>query len=208
MFGAQISVLSYPLDSGRKDTAIDSMFVPLVPKMYYTAKALHLIFMVAWFAGLFYMPRLFIYQTEASQKSEAERKALVDQLKLMSNRLWYIITWPAFILTTTFAIWLLVINPAYLQQPWMHVKLGFVALLIGYHLSLQWMYKKLQNDQYPMNSMQLRFYNEAATILLFAIVFTATFKNTMSGVYGILGIVGLGVLLSFGIMLYKKLRKN
>jgi putative membrane protein len=208
MFDGQISVLSYQSDSGRKDTAIDSMFVPLGPKMYYTAKALHLIFMVAWFAGLFYMPRLFIYQTEASQKPEGERRALVDQLKLMSNRLWYIITWPAFVLTTSFAIWLLVINPDYLQQPWMHVKLGFVALLIGYHLSLQWMYKKLQNDQYPMNSMQLRFYNEAATILLFAIVFTATFKNTMSGLYGILGIVGLGVLLSFGIMLYKKFRKD
>ncbi|HKK38325.1 MAG TPA: CopD family protein [Cryomorphaceae bacterium] len=184
------------------------MFVPLMPKMYYTAKALHLIFMVAWFAGLFYMPRLFIYQTEASQKPEGEREALVDQLKVMSNRLWYIITWPAFILTTGFAIWLLVINPGYLQQPWMHVKLGFVALLIAYHLSLQWMYKKLQRDQYPMTGMQLRFYNEAATILLFAIVFTATFKNTMSGLYGILGIVGLGLLLSFGIMLYKKLRKN
>jgi len=176
--------------------------------MYYTAKALHLIFMVAWFAGLFYMPRLFIYQTEASQKPETERRALVDQLKLMSNRLWYIITWPAFILTTGFAIWLLAINPDYLQQPWMHVKLGFVALLIGYHLSLQWMYKKLQRDQYPMSSTQLRFYNEAATILLFAIIFTATFKNTMSGIYGIFGIVGLGVLLSLGIMLYKKFRKN
>jgi len=176
--------------------------------MYYTAKALHLIFMVAWFAGLFYMPRLFIYQTEALQKSETERKALVDQLKLMSNRLWYIITWPAFILTTSFAIWLLVINPDYLQQSWMHVKLGFVALLIAYHLSLHWLYTRLQKDQYPMTSTQLRFYNEAATILLFAIVFTATFKNTMSGLYGILGIVGLGVLLSFGIMLYKKLRKD
>jgi len=184
------------------------MFVPLRPKMYYTAKALHLIFMVAWFAGLFYMPRLFIYQTEASQKPETERKALVDQLKLMSNRLWYIITWPAFILTTGFAIWLLVINPAYLQQPWMHVKLGFVALLIAYHVSLHVLYKKLQKDQYPMSSMQLRFYNEAATILLFAIIFTATFKNTISGFYGILGIVGLGVLLSLGIMLYKKARKN
>ena len=87
-------------------------------------------------------------------------------------------------------------------------KLGFLALLSGYHFSLQWMYGKLQKEDYPMTSMQLRFYNEAATILLFAIVFTATFKNTMSGLYGILGIVGLGVLLSFGIMLYKKFRKD
>jgi len=177
--------------------------------MYYTtAKALHLIFMVAWFAGLFYMPRLFIYQTEASQRPETERKPLVDQLKLMSNRLWFIITWPAFILTISFGIAMLVMTPSWLQQPWMHVKLAFVGVLIIYHFSLNWIYNRLQKDRYSMSSTQLRFYNEAATILLFAIIFTAIFKNTLSGLYGILGIVGLGVLLSFGILLYKKLRKN
>jgi len=175
---------------------------------YLTAKSLHLIFMVAWFAGLFYMPRLFIYQTEALQRPEIERKVLAAQLKLMANRLWFIITWPAFILTVVFAIWLLMLNPDYLSQPWMHVKLGFVFLLIIYHLSLHWMYGKLQQDQYPMTSSQLRFYNEAATVLLFAIVFTAIFKSTMSGIYGMLGIIGLGIALSLGILIYKRLRKD
>ncbi|MCH2214989.1 MAG: CopD family protein [Flavobacteriales bacterium] len=175
---------------------------------YLTAKSLHIVFMVAWFAGLFYIPRLFIYQTEANLRQQPEKKAVIDQLKLMANRLWYIITWPGFVLTVVFAIWLLILNPGYLSQPWMHVKLVFVSLLIAYHLSLHWLYRKLQRDQYPMTSTQLRFYNETATILLFAIVFTATFKNTMSGIYGILGIISLGVLLSLGIMLYKKFRKN
>jgi len=173
--------------------------------MYYTAKALHLIFVVAWFAGLFYMPRLFIYQTEAVNGKGEE---VVEQLKLMAKRLWFIITWPAFILTTAFAVWMLIQNPDYLKLPWMHVKLGFVALLIGYHFSLHWLYRKLQADTYPMSTMQLRFYNEVATVLLFAIIFTAVFKSTMSWIYGVLGIVGLGIILSLGVLLYKKVRKD
>ncbi len=154
------------------------------------------------------MPRIFIYQTEAYAKREADGPALINQLKLMSNRLWFIITWPAFILTLFFGISMLVMEPGWLSQGWMHVKLSFLALLSIYHLSLHWMYKKLQIDVYPMTSMQLRFYNEAATILLFAIIFTATFRDAISWIYGVLGIIGLGVLLSLGIMLYKKLRKN
>ena len=173
--------------------------------MYLSAKALHLIFMVAWFAGLFYMPRLFIYQTEAAH---GKKQAVVGQLKLMAQRLWRIITWPAFILTLGFGIWMLALNPAYLSMPWMHLKLSFVAILIGYHLSLQWLYKNLQKEKYPWSSTQLRFYNEVATILLFAIIFTAVFRDTTKWVYGVAGLIGLGVLLSFGIMLYKKVRKD
>jgi putative membrane protein len=176
--------------------------------MYLTVKALHLIFVVAWFAGLFYMPRLFIYQTEASAVREPGQDRVVAQLKLMANRLWYIITWPAFILTTGFASWLLILNPSLLEMPWMHVKLGFVVALIGYHLSLHWLYRKLQNDRYPMTGTQLRFYNELATVLLFAIIFTAILKGTMSWLYGVVGIVGLGVILSLGIALYKRIRKD
>jgi putative membrane protein len=175
---------------------------------YLTAKALHLIFVVAWFAGLFYMPRLFIYQTEAARKKEDGTPLLLRQLKLMSNRLWYIITWPAGILTTGSAVWLLIQNPGYLQMPWMHVKLGFVLLLFAYHGSLHWLYLKLQRDQYPMSSTQLRFYNEAATILLFAIIFTVTFKDVMSWLYGVGGLIFLGISLSAGILVYKKMRKS
>jgi putative membrane protein len=176
--------------------------------MFYTAKALHIIFVVAWFAGLFYMPRLFIYQTEVASKKADGHLAVVKQLKLMANRLWYIITWPAGLLTTAFAIWLLIINPAYLEMPWMHVKLGLVLLLFFYHGSLQWFYRKLQNDIYPWSGAKLRFYNEAATILLFAIVFTVVFKDTLSWLYGVAGLLALGIALSAGILLYKRARKD
>ena len=74
--------------------------------MYLYPKALHIIFVVSWFAGLFYIIRLFIYHTEAEEKPESERKALQDQFKIMENRLWYIITWPAAILATVFGVWM------------------------------------------------------------------------------------------------------
>ncbi len=176
--------------------------------MLLAAKSLHIIFVVAWFAGLFYVPRLFIYHTEARDKSQAEREILTAQYKLMTRRLWYIITWPACILAVGFAIWMLVLYPPYLQMAWMQLKLAFVVILLGYHFSLHWLFRKLQTDRYPMTGTQLRFYNELATILLFAIVFTAVFKNTSGWYYGVLGIVGLGVVLSISIMLYKKARNR
>jgi putative membrane protein len=172
------------------------------------AKALHIIFVVAWFAGLFYIPRLFIYQTEAADKPVQEREVLTPQFKLMTWRLWYIITWPACILATLFAVWMLFLLPAYIQMPWMHVKLGLVAILLAYHGSLHWIFLKLQKDQYPMSAGKLRFYNELATLLLFAIVFTVVFKNTSSWYYGVLGILALGVALSAGVMLYKRFREK
>lgn len=175
---------------------------------FLAAKALHIIFVVSWFAGLFYIPRLFIYQVEARELPEAEQPAVIRQLKLMARRLWFIITWPAMIITFLTAIALLLISPGFLAMPWMHVKLGFVFLLLLYHISLHILFRKMQRDRYPMTSGQLRFYNELATVLLFAIVFTVVFKNTMSWAYGVGGILLLGIVLSVAILLYKKSRKK
>src|SRR5690606_33807016 len=130
---------------------------------------------VSWFAGLFYIPRLFIYQTEALLLPENERGAVIKQLKIMARRLWFIITWPAMIITFLTAIVMIVIAPGYLSLPWMHVKLGFVFLLLLYLISLHIMFNKVQVDSYPLSSGKLRFYNELATVLLFAIVFTVVF---------------------------------
>lgn len=174
--------------------------------LFLAAKALHIIFVVAWFAGLFYVPRLFIYQTEAAAEPEPARKLLTDRFKLMARRLWYIITWPAFILATLFAVWLLVLYPSYLSMPWMHLKLGLVALLILYHLSLHVLFRRLMRDEYLLSSLKLRLYNEVATLLLFAIVFTVVFKNTSGWYYGAGGILLLGVVLMLAVKIYKRLR--
>ncbi len=172
------------------------------------AKSLHIIFVVAWFAGLFYIPRLFIYHTEAKEKEEPARQILTSQYKIMTKRLWYIITWPACVLAVGFGLWMIYLYPTYLSMTWMQVKLGFVAVLLVYHLSLHWLYIRLQSDLYPLSSTQLRFYNELATVLLFAIVFTAVYKNTSGWYYGVLGILSLGVILSLAIMLYKRARQK
>ncbi len=172
------------------------------------AKALHIIFVVAWFAGLFYTPRLFIYQTEAQAREEPIRSALIAQLQLMTWRLWYIITWPGGVLATLFAIWMLLINPNYLQLPWMHLKLGLVLLLFAYHGTLQWLFAKLQKGEYPMGTQALRMFNEVPTLLLFAIVFTVVYQNISAWYYGLAGIVALGVVLSIAVKLYKQSRSK
>lgn len=175
---------------------------------YNYIKSLHLIFVITWFAGLFYIPRLFIYHIEANSKPSPVKEILTEQLKLMAKRLWYIITWPSAILATIFALWLLRIAPYWLEQPWMHLKLAFVVLLFTYHFKTHMMFKTLQRNEINYSSNFMRIWNEGATLILFAIVFLVILKNTLNMVYGLLGLIGLGVILMLGIRLYKKTRKN
>ena len=119
---------------------------------YNYIKALHLIFVITWFAGLFYIPRLFIYQIEASKKPSPDREILGKQLALMAKRLWYIITWPSAVLATIFALWLLLIIPGWLTQGWMLVKLGFVVLLFLYHFKTHQMFGELQKGEVKYSS--------------------------------------------------------
>ena len=147
---------------------------------YYYLKSLHLIFVITWFAGLFYIVRLFVYQIEASQKPSPEKEILGKQLKLMAKRLWYIITWPSMILATGFAIWLLAMRTFYLTDGWMQVKLGFVVLLIAYHIKCHLIFKDLQKDHVKYSSNFMRIFNEGATIILFAVVFLVILKNAVN----------------------------
>jgi len=177
--------------------------------LYYNyIKALHLIFVITWFAGLFYIPRLFIYHIEASKKTKQEADILVPQLKIMAKRLWYIITWPSAILCIIFAFWLLLLIPSWIAQSWMQIKLTFVVLLIGYHLKTHQIFLKLQKDKIVYTSMFMRIWNEGATLLLFAIVFLVILKDSFHWVFGLLGILGLGLILVLGIKLYKKIRMD
>lgn len=175
---------------------------------YFYIKALHLIFIITWFAGLFYIPRLFVYQIEAADKPSPDKEILGKQLKLMAKRLWHIITWPSAILATLFGLVLFVINPSLLQQPWMHVKLVFVVLLFIYHFKTHQYFKQLQNDVIKKSSSFMRIWNEGATFILFAVVFLALLKNALNGVFGVVGIIVLGVLIMLGFKLYKNIRKK
>ena len=176
--------------------------------LYNYIKSLHLIFVVTWFAGLFYIPRLFIYHIEAWQKPSPDKEILSEQLKLMTKRLWYIITWPSAILCTVFAIWLLVLMPGWLEQPWMHVKLAFVVLLFVYHIKCHQIFKQMQRDEVKYTSQFMRIWNEVATIILFAVVFLVILKSAFNWIYGIVGMFVLMILLMLGIKLYKRYREK
>lgn len=171
-------------------------------------KSLHIIFIVTWFAGLFYIVRLFIYQREAQEKTDVEKRVLTDQFKIMSSRLWLGITWPSAILTGILGPWLLIKLPGYLNQPWMHLKLFFVVLLYVYQIYCHKIFKDQQKDQYHLDSTQLRIWNEVATLFLFGIVFLVVFKSltnwTMFGV----GMTTLSLSLIVAIFLYNRKRKK
>lgn len=173
---------------------------------YNYIKSLHLIFIITWFAGLFYVPRLFVYQIDAFYKPLPDKKILGDQLKIMVKRLWFIITWPSAILATFFAIWLIVLQPAWLQQSWMQVKLVFVFLLIIYHLKTHQFYSQIQKDIIKKSSNFMRIWNEGATFILFAVVFLVVLKNAINWVWGVIGIIMLGVLIMLGFKIYKNIR--
>ncbi|NAS31771.1 CopD family protein [Flavobacteriaceae bacterium R38] len=177
-------------------------------ELYFYIKALHLIFVITWFAGLFYIPRLFIYQIEAFHKPSPDKEILGKQLKLMAKRLWFIITWPSAILAVFFAIWLLILAPSFLLQGWMHLKLTFVVLLILYHLKSHKIYKQLQVDVVKYSTTYMRIWNEGATVILFAIIFLVILRNSLSWIFGVIGLVSLAVLLMLGIRFYKKIRNK
>ena len=171
-------------------------------------KALHIIFVITWFAGLFYIVRLFIYFAEAAKKEDPIKDILQTQYKLMSKRLWYIITWPSAVLASLFAFWMLYLEPSYLLMPWMHVKLSFVLALYFYHAGCHKVFIQQQKGIVKFTSFKLRIWNEVATILLFAIVFLVVLKSTISWVWGVVGIILFGLLIMLGIKLYKNIRKK
>jgi len=180
-------------------------------ELYNYLKSLHLIFVITWFAGLFYIVRLFVYQIEASQKLSPEKEILQKQYKIMTYRLWYIITWPSSILASLFAFWMLFftdLGKAWLHMPWMHVKLGFVFLLYLYQAKCQQIYLQLQRDEVKHTSNFMRLWNEGATIILFAVVFLVILKNAVNWIYGVLGIILFSVLIMLGFKFYKRIREK
>lgn len=169
-------------------------------------KALHIIFVVTWFAGLFYLPRLFIYFTEANARPELEKQILQEQLLIMQKRLWYGITWPSCILTILFGASLLHTWFPLKENPWLIAKLFFVFFLFLHHLSLGFILKKHKKFEIIFSSFQLRIWNEVSTVFLVAIVFLVILKDILSMGYGLIGLFGFIVALMGGILTYRKLR--
>ncbi|HET8828726.1 MAG TPA: CopD family protein [Pelobium sp.] len=176
--------------------------------MYRYILAIHIIFVVSWMAGLFYIVRLFIYHTEANEKPEQERVILQKQFQLMESKLWNIITTPAMLLSVCAGLAMLYLNPYLLHTDWMWVKLVFVAGLLIYHFMCAGIIRQLKDGRFWMTSTQLRLWNELATIFLVAIVFTVILKNAVDWIYGLTGLVIFAVVIMMAVKVYKKSREK
>ncbi len=171
-------------------------------------KALHLIFMVCWFAGLFYMVRLFVYFSESDNAHGNNAKIFKIQYLLMQKRLWYIISWPSMILTLIFGGLMLYINPAYLSMFYMQIKLVFVTLLIIYHFLCHLIYLKQKKFNSNFSSLTMRIWNEVSTLFLIAIVFVVVLKNELDGFYGLMGFFVISLILFLFIKWYRRIRNQ
>lgn len=176
---------------------------------YLYIKALHIIFVVTWFAGLFYIVRLFIYFAEAAEKPEPERSILQSQYSVMQKRLWYGITWPSAILTLIFGFSIVYILGLYNSLPdWLIWKLGFVFALYIYHYLCHKIFKQQQRGIINYTSTQLRVWNEIATLFLISIVFLVVLKSSLSMLWGIAGLILFSAILMIAIRIYKRIRES
>jgi protoporphyrinogen IX oxidase len=172
-------------------------------------KALHIVFVVTWFAGLFYIVRLFIYHTEAESKEEPEKSILQNQYKLMESRLWYFITWPSMIITLILGN---ILAWPYLSESqtysWLIPKLVLVAGLVFYHLGCHSIFRQLQNNVIKYSSFQLRLWNEVATLFLFAIVFIIVMKDLLDWKWAVGALLVIAIIILLSVVRYKKKRET
>lgn len=173
---------------------------------FLTAKALHIVGFVSWFAGLFYIVRLFIYHAEAGERPAAERAVLQPQLELMAARLWRIITVPAAVLTLIAGVymsWFKAVSEGGLPG-WLHLKYALLVGLYAYHLACGRIRRRQEAKTSAWSSRHLRIWNEVATMFMVAIVFLAVFKRVTSVPWAVGGLLALGISLMLGIRLYRK----
>ena len=175
---------------------------------YLWFKSFHIIGVVVWFAGLFYLVRLFIYNVEVQTQKEEIMDVFNKQYSLMEKRLANIITTPGMVLAVIMATGLLYMQPSYLSQAWMHVKLLFVIFLLIYHLYCYRIMNQLNNNQFNFSGQQLRALNELPTLLLVVVVMLVVFKNQFPTSAASWLIFGLILFMAASIQFYAKWRRN
>lgn len=174
---------------------------------YLWFKSFHIVAFVAWFAGLFYLPRLFVYHVEANEQPEAVRTILKKQYALMERRLYSIIMTPAMVVTIGMAIGMVSLAPDLLQQTWLQVKLGLVAVLVAYHFYCKRIMRQLEAGETPFTAQQFRWLNEFPTFLLVVVVMLAIFKNDIPRDATGYVVVFMAVAFAASIQLYARKRR-
>lgn len=178
--------------------------------LYTILKAVHIIFMVSYFAGIFYLVRLFVYYKDTDGFDENKKQVLREQYVFMARRLWNIITVPAGVIMLLSGVTLIILNSGLMKMPWFHLKLTFLLGLGIYHY---WCWKKvlqmknLNGNILPVKNIKLRQANEIATFILFLVVFTVILKSMVIEYWWQL-ITGFFVLVFVILMTVKLVNKN
>ncbi|MFV0530631.1 MAG: CopD family protein [Flavobacteriales bacterium] len=179
-------------------------------EFYNIIKAIHIIFMVSYFAGIFYMVRLFIYHTDTQTEDEPKKTILQQQFIKMEGLLWNIITVPAFVLMVLTGLLLLITNweTIFKGAAWMHIKLTFLITLFVYQFLCWKIIRQLKNNIFNYTSLQLRLWNEVATVILFAVVFAVVLKHQFinNWYWALGGLLFFAVLIMLIVRLVKKVR--
>jgi len=171
-------------------------------------KALHIIGFVAWFAGLFYLVRIFVYHAEGKDKSELKKDVLIPQYEIMEDRVYSIIATPAMVFTIFCGVGMLVINPSYLTFGWMQIKIVFLGLLVAYHFYCKKIINELAAGKNANTSFQFRLLNEVTTLILIAIVLLAVFRAQRNMYYIFGALLLLAIIFYIIVKAYKKHREK
>ena len=177
-------------------------------EFYSFFKAFHIIGFVSWFAGLFYLVRMFVYHAEADDKPERIREDWKKQFTLMQWRVYNIITTPAMWITWIFGTLMLITVPSFFEQAWIWLKLGLLILLTLYHYYCKTVIKKLENGDTSKSSFYFRLLNEVPTLFLVAIVILAVVKDLLNFLGLFLGLIAFGVILFYAAKMYKNSRER
>ena len=138
--------------------------------MYLWIKAFHIMAVITWFAGLFYLPRLFVYHAMSEDQVSRER------FKIMDRKLYRGIMTPSMLVAVGLGIWLIVLQPVWMQQGWLHAKLTLVALLIIYHFMCAAQLRRFANDSNTRSHVFYRWFNEAPVLVLVGAVLLVVLK--------------------------------
>lgn len=178
--------------------------------MLFFFKSLHIVGFVAWFAGLFYLVRMFVYHREAQDDEQPKRDILTQQFNLMEWRVYKIICNPAMMLT-----WICGLIMLYLYgwewfkvNSWIHFKLVLLLGLTGYHLWCKGMIRKMETGHLGISSFRWRLLNEVPTVFLLAIVLLAVYRNALDFIITLLGLIGFMILLMIGARAYRRARER
>ena len=180
----------------------------MTAEAYLWFKALHIIGVIVWFSGLFYLVRLFIYHEESRSMEDELKIAFNNQYTLMEKRLANIITTPGMILALSMAICMVIMQPSWLSEKWLQIKISFVLGLVIYHYVCYKIMNSLQNGTSTISAKNLRLLNELPTLLLFIIVLLVIFKNNFPTSIATWSVVGLIIFMIASIQLYAKIRKK